>query len=209
MRADCDWWLEHLDLMNGRAMAVVGSEVPAAVLPVFIDARGGDGGVGVFVDGGFVGLTGPEVNARYPELSPGVRRALSGSRVANPSGEANHWEMMAFVVLLDAFPEVLRGRHVVVHSDSVTAVRCVRTLSAALESPPLAHLTRAFLGRCVRLGTRVRPVHVPGDENVLADPLSRGARELGRFGRVAAAWVADRHGQQSAFLRYLGRGECV
>lgn len=208
LRLDMAWWLTHLERLNGdRRIPIVAMGVEHQVTNVFIDARGGPGGVGLFVDGGFVGLTGEECNARYPAwmrdgraaalASPGLRRQLDTGAWAEPSEWANHWELFAFCVLLDLFPDVFRDKFVVVRSDSMAACRCVRDLSAALDSPVLAHLTRVFLGLCVRFNVRILPLHIAGVENALADPLSRD--RLSEFAGVAGAWVAAR-GSPSPFL---------
>ena len=212
------WWAHHLRALNGdRGTPIVSPFIAHEDLQITLDARGGSGGVGVFVDGAFVGLTGAEVNAAYPAgrgagaggwaeiASPGVRRTLSCGTVAEPSEEANHWELFAFVVLLDRFPDVLRNRHVVVMSDSATAIRCVRNFGAALDSPVLAHLTRCVLSLCVELNTRLLPLHVPGVENVLADPLSRG--EWAAFGAAARRWAQPRVGNRElTYFRNLEHG---
>ena len=136
--------------------------------------------------------------------SPGVLRQLAGGELAQPSVDAHHWEMFGFIMLLDMFPEVVRNRHVIVKSDSVTAIKCARDLTAALDSPPLAHLTRQFLGLCVRLNVRLLTQHVPGFENTLADPLSRD--DLGLFALRAREWVCEHKCVQSAYLALLARG---
>jgi len=116
--------------------------------------------------------------------------------------DANHWELFAFVVLLDVFADVVRNKHIVVWSDSKSAIRCVRDLSACLDSPVLAHLTREVLGLCVQLNVRILPKYVPGPENVLADPLSRG--NWGEFGAQAEAWLRPRGFGPFSFLSALG-----
>jgi hypothetical protein len=215
LREDMRWWEHHLRLLNGDvATPIVAPFMCHEDLQIFLDARGGSGGIGVFFDGAFVALTGAEVNERYPAgvgagpggwaevASPGVRRTLSCGTVAEPSTEANHWELMAFVVLLDLFPDALRNRHVVVMSDSQSAISCVRCLAASLDSPVLAHLTRCVLSRCVELNVRLLPLHIPGVENVLADHLSRD--RLDEFASAALGgqqWVGRR--EDGAPLRYL------
>ena len=39
---------------------------PAHEVRIYIDAHGGSGGIGVFVQGGCLGFTGAEINALYP-----------------------------------------------------------------------------------------------------------------------------------------------
>ena len=121
--------------------------------------------------------------------------------MVDASTEANHWELFAFSVLLDLFPEVVRDRHVVVWSDSVSAISCVRDMSACLDSPVLAHLTRGVLGQCVRLNVRILPMHVAGVENVLADPLSRG--NWRDFAAQAESWLRVRGKGPSSYMRSM------
>jgi hypothetical protein len=161
------------------------------------DARGGSGGVGIFVNGGFLGLTGAGCNRHYPAgghlVSPGCW--------ATPSVEANHWEMFAFCVFTDLFPMVAVNKYIVVFSDSMSAMKCVRDLSVALDSPQLADLTRRFLMMTVLVTVGVLPRHVRGVDNVLADPLSRDA--YSKFGAVANAWSQERGFAWSPFLASL------
>ena len=99
LREDMAWWLEHLDLLNGdRRVPMVAAGVVHDQVEAYLDARGGSGGVGVFVNGAFVGLTGEECNAKYPwseglgyvPCSPGVRRQVAGGAWEEPSVHANH-----------------------------------------------------------------------------------------------------------------------
>ena len=169
---------------------------------MFLDAyaRGGSGGVGVFVNGGFVDLSGEQCNEMFPELSSGVlmHRTLGGGQTALPSTAANHWELFAFIVLLRLFPEVISNRYIGVRSDSVAACTCVQSLHAGVDCVELAHLTRAVLSECVHLNCRLSTVHIAGVANVLADPLSRD--KWSEFGIEASTWVSHRHGVPSAFL---------
>lgn len=195
-RADMLWWILHLALLNGDLRTrIVSMHMADRVDGVSIDARGGSGGVGMFVFGGFLGLTGEQVNARYPAggklVSPGCWDV--------PSTDANHWEMFAFIVLLDMFASCFAGKYVVIDSDSMTACRCVRDLTAALDSPQLGVLTRQFLALCVQANVRVLPRHIPGVDNVLADPLSRG--NWPAFGVAALQWCGARGFGQPQLLR--------
>ena len=196
---DMNWWVSHLELLNGdKRVPIIACGVPNESCEVYLDARGGSGGVGAFIDGGFVGLSGADCNRLFPNLSPGVSRSVGGGRRAQPSVEANHWELFAFVVLLDLFPAVVRDRYLVVRSDSMSAIKCVRDLHAGVDCVELAHLTRVVLSLCVRLNCRLCPVHVAGSENRLADPLSRG--KWTDFCEAAGAWVLQQHSIVSPFL---------
>ena len=191
--------MSRLELLNGdKWVPIIAYDVPHESCEVHLDARGGSGGVGVFIDGGFVGLSGAECDRLFPDLSPGVSRSVGGGRRAQPSVEANHCELFDFVVLLELFPAVVRDWYLVVCSDSVSAIKCVRDLHARVDCVELAHLTRVALSLCVRLNCRACPVHVAGIENRLADPLSRG--KWTDFCEAAGAWVLQQHSIVSPFL---------
>lgn len=139
--------------------------------------------------------TGPELRID----SPGLRRELAAGQWVNPSVEANHWELFAYCLLLKYVSDVVRNRlFVIVRSDSMSACRCIRDHSASLDAVEMAHLARVFLSLEVRLNYGVNPVHIPGVENVLADPLSRGYWP--EFGRQAAAWLLSKFNTVSACL---------
>lgn len=55
----------------------------------------------------------------------------------------------------------------------MSAVACVRDISAATKSPELARLTREFLVLTVVHNCRVCPGWIAGKSNVLLDALSR------------------------------------
>ena len=210
LKEDMRWWLAHLEGMNGdRRVPMVAAGVEHEQVEAYLDARGGSGGIGVFVDGAFIGLTGEECNAKYPwqegeaygVCSPGVRRQVAGGCWEDPSVHANHWELFAFCVLLDTFPDVVRNRFLVVRSDSMSACKCIRDLSASLDSLAMAHLVRVFLSLAVKLNCRVCPEHIAGKKNVLADALSRA--QWHEFGRQAHEWNCLRGGRSSPFLAML------
>lgn len=199
VREDLAWWSQHLEWLNGDPRApIVCMSREHQLAHIYLDARGGSGGIGIFVDGGFVGLTGSECNALFPAgsvvPSPGVGPV--------PRTDANSWELFAFCALMLLFHDYLAGRYVRVDSDSATAVKCIRCLSANLDSPELAGLTRSFLSLTVRYHVRVEPRHIPGVRNVLADALSRG--QWRDFGRRADGWCAEVGRGHSPFLRSLG-----
>ena len=128
------WWDSHLKSLNGdRRVPIISCELAPGGCEVFLDARGGSGGVGVFANGCFVGLSGEQCNDMFLELSTGMCRTLGDGESALPSTAANHWELFAFVVLLRLFPEVIRNRLIVVLSDSVSACTCVQSLHAGVD----------------------------------------------------------------------------
>ena len=196
-RLDMAWWGENLLKVNGdRRIPIVALALDTPLREGFLDARGGDGGVRMFFEGAFVGLSGSQCNALYPAgaviTSPGAW--------ATPSVVANHWEMFVFIVFIDLFGPCIANQSIRLRSDSVTAIRCVRDLTAALDSPELAALTRTFLSLCVDYNVRIVPEHIPGESNVLADTLSRA--RYGDFASHAHEWLAGAN-QHSTWLDSL------
>jgi hypothetical protein len=105
LKEDMRWWNENLELRNGdKLVPIVAHGLPHERCEAYLDARGGSGGVGVFLDGGFVAFTGSECNKLYPTLSPGVTRCVGGGREALPSSEANHWELFVSWLCWIVFP---------------------------------------------------------------------------------------------------------
>ena len=163
LKEDTAWWLEHLELLNGDGRVPMVAAGVAHEDDVYLDARGGSGGVGVFVGGAFVGLACGECNVRYSycegmEYAPcspglGVRRQVAGAAKDEPLVHANHWELFAFCVILALFPDMVRNRFLVVRLDSISACKRVRGLSASLESPATVrmHVRHTYGAREVEL----------------------------------------------------------
>jgi hypothetical protein len=163
MRCDLEWWQTNLAVFNGEA------RVPwdACGCDIRLDATG-TGGLGVFVDGGFLARP------------PAVTRSDDGSGPAElcrghpDTNWANDWELFAFVVLMRAYGEYLRDKAVRVVSDNFAAVRGVRKFSVKGLDPELREgYLRELFALCVRFNVRLKTRWIPGAENVLPDALSR------------------------------------
>ena len=198
LRLDLCWRLENLVLRNGDCrIPIVSMRLEHREEGIMIDARGGDGGVGLWANGGFAGFTGEQCNALYPAGG----EIVSPGNWEPPSRDGNDWEMFGYVMFLDVFPLVVQNKFVVFESDSMTASSGVRDLTVHIDSPRRAGLTRLFLSMTVRLNVRVLPRHVRGVDNVYADPLSRN--DYSRFGQCANDWCASNGFGRSPFLASL------
>lgn len=127
-RADVLWWLTNVDRFNGQRPLVVEDDRCL----VMLDATG-NGGLGVFVDGAFVGLT-PE-EARRVELS-----------VPPPaSTHANEWECYNVAVMLKLFGSYLANRSVVIWCDNQCTVGALRKFAIGKASAAVM----ASIVRCI------------------------------------------------------------
>ena len=62
-REDMRLWKLHLRSLNGgKRIPIIAYDMPHERVEAYLDARVGDGGVGVFLNGGFVSFTGQECN---------------------------------------------------------------------------------------------------------------------------------------------------
>jgi len=108
---DVMWWLQHLAVFNGEAQI----PAPAQRCDIRLDATG-DGGLGLFVDGAFLGLSPEQVRAHW------------ACSECPDTPHANHWELYNFAGLLRVFPDYLRNKVVMVDNDNMAAVAGVRKL---------------------------------------------------------------------------------
>lgn len=128
---------------------------------------------------------------------PRVGRRVAGGRWEEPSVHANQWEVLPFFVMLDVFPDMVRDNDAVVRSDSVPACKCVRNLSASLDSGAAGHLV-GFPSRAISLNCRECPEHIFGELKVLADTRSRG--QWRAVGQHTSSWMAERGAEALMFL---------
>lgn len=114
---DIEWWIENLQACNGRARM----PCDAVECDIRLDATG-DGGLGVFVDGGFVALAASQ--SRTFEAAGGVPTCSDHPTTL----EANHWELYNVVLLLRVFGDYLRGKVVTIVSDNSACVAGVHKM---------------------------------------------------------------------------------
>lgn len=178
-RADIRWWVSNLATFNGRATILPACATTAREFQT--DAEG-SGAVGVFMFGGYAGMT----HARLRQLFPG--------QTPPPGLHISVYETFAVLTAVWLFPEAVRNQHLLLRSDNTSTVAAVNKMTCAAKGPSRAHMMailRQLFSASVRLNCRITAQHIPGAENGLADALSR--QDWQRFHTLLAAWRADRH----------------
>ena len=144
-------------MFNGQA------QIPGVLdgCDIRLDATG-DGGLGIFIDGAFLGLSPAETRTHW-------------ACVDHPCTPwANHWELYNFVVLLRVYSDYVRNKVILIDNDNMAAIAAVRKFAASsAEAVETARILRLLFGLCVQLNVRLRARWVPGALNVLLDALSR------------------------------------
>lgn len=158
-KADVQWWFSNISRLNGQRPLVVQDDSCL----IQLDATG-NGGLGIFIDGGFVSLA--------PEEVLEVTKGLS---IPPPtSNYANEWECYNVAVLLHLFGEYLESRSVVIWCDNQCTVSAIHKLAVTkANASVLAGIVRCVFDLCLRYNVCLRPKWIAGVENVLADALSR------------------------------------
>jgi hypothetical protein len=156
-RLDVQWWQENLDRFNGQVHTV---DVLSSC-DVRLDATG-DGGLGIFVDGGFASFAPGDID----RLGIGAGRPVSTF--------SNEWELFNFAVLLRVFGPYLARKTVVVECDNMCSVLAIRKFRASsVHAVKMAEILRIIFSLCVLHQVRLVPVWVAGVDNRLADAFSR------------------------------------
>lgn len=167
LRDDLDWWLSAAAAQNGRLS--LAPKLPTFY--VYTDAcLSPVPSIGVFCDGAFVSLSLPGL------LSLGLPAPES-------LDDINPWECFAILVAVSLFSRCWRGGRVVFFCDNAATVSSLSSGAPRARGPRA--VVRALFTLC--LESHVRPVvqHIPGEQNVLADSLSR--RQWARFGQECVA----------------------
>jgi hypothetical protein len=97
----------------------------------YVDARGAKVGLGIVFEGAFVGMAGQRCNALYPAdaVIPSPRAWAASSSMAD------RWEMFRCLASSDMPGSCVRNPVMQVRPVSLTAVRGMRDLAAALGAP--------------------------------------------------------------------------
>jgi hypothetical protein len=99
-----------------------------------------------------------------------------------PGADINPWECFAILLAVRWFGAWWARSRVVFMCDNAATVAW---LSGGAPRPPAARvLVQELFALCLQHHIRLAVVHIPGEQNVLADALSR--QQWGRFGPACA-----------------------
>ena len=173
---DVKWWLSSLATFNGRA--VILPAMHTAPREFQTDAEG-SGAVGVFIFGGYTGLTHPQLRQLLPRDVP-------------PQGlHISVYETFAALVAVRLYPEAVRNQHLCLRSDNTVTVAAVNKMTCTAAEPSRTHvmcILRKLFNASVALNFRLTSLHVRGVDNGVADALSR--QDWPRFHALLQAWKA-------------------
>ena len=174
---DIKWWLSSLATFNGQALILPARRT---VPRQFQTDAEGSGAVGVFMWGGYVGLS----HARLCQLLPGE---------VPPQGlHISVYETFAALVAVRLFPEAVHNQNLCLRSDNTTTVAAVNKMTCTASEPSRGHIMRTLrklFSASVSLNFRLTALHVAGVDNGLADALSR--LDMPRFHTLLQGWKAS------------------
>ena len=147
MRRDIQWWKEFMHFFNGMSLII--NKGPDVI--VHTDAC--DVGAGGYCEGDYFycnwAVDWPEVQDRH----------------------INFKELAAVVLAAQRWGPLWANKHIVVLSDNSTTVACINHGSS--RSVLLMKYLRYIFWLSAMFNFRLKAVHVPGEDNVLADRISR------------------------------------
>lgn len=174
-RADLQWWAENLPAFNGRAVILAAQATTPAEFQTDAESTGS---VGIFMFGGYAGLT------------PAQQRAASQAGSNLPPGglHISVYETFAVLMAVRLFPEAFRDRHLRVRSDNTQTVAAINkgTCRGRESKVHMMCILRELFAQSVRLNFRLTASHLPGFQNALANALSRG--QYDRFALLLRQW---------------------
>ena len=174
---DIKWWLSSLATFNGQALILPARRT---VPRQFQTDAEGSGAVGVFMWGGYVGLS----HARLCQLLPG--------KVPPQGLHISVYETFAALVAVRLFPEAVHNQNLCLRSDNTTTVAAVNKMTCTASEPSRGHIMRTLrklFSASVSLNFRLTALHVAGVDNGLADALSR--LDMPRFHTLLQGWKAS------------------
>jgi hypothetical protein len=157
-RADVLWWLEHVDLCNGKQAILPHAPVLWRVFQTDASLTGAEGlpCVGVWLHGAYVLLSSIDLASMFPD-APG------------DAADINVWEMFAVVVACRLYADYMAGQRVRTDNAACESWLMRGVRSSALVAGWLAEL----MGLSLRHGFRLSAKHIPGAQDRVADALSR------------------------------------
>jgi hypothetical protein len=186
------WWYTALQSFNGCRHLLQQRPRPWQLLST--DACGiwdtEEPGIGLFVDGGFCGLTAAECGQLFPDA---------------PATEApiQLWELFAVVALVRLYGPYLSGQYWQLGVDNANVYSWLSkgtVRGTVCYETTLQYLLELFMAQA-QLSFRLQPKWIPSKTNVLADAASR--REWGTFAAALRAWLRHQ-GRSQPGVQQLG-----
>ena len=181
---DLHWWAAFLPTFNGKCKILDWSGWTPRLFSTDADL---DTGIGVFVDGGYVGLTFAQAAAACPQFSP-LR--------PGPADPIHTKEIYAVLVAITLFSDVFCGCAITLRSDNTVAVAGVNKGASGAVDPRVMEYLREIFWASARYNFRIQAVYIPTGVNGLADALSR--QQWPRFYGLLRDWrlrvARDGHG---------------
>lgn len=159
-RADVRWWLDHVDMCNGRQAILPHAPVLWRVFQTDASLTGAAGlpCIGVWLHGAYVSLSALDLERMFDDV-PSVL------------ADINIWEMFAVVVACRLFADYMAGHHWRVRTDNAACEAWL--MHGVRQSSQVADWLAELMRTCLVHGFRLTAKHIPGAENQVADALSR------------------------------------
>lgn len=143
----CAWWLDQFRQWNGVAL-IPGTPSLTLTTDASENAQG-------------CTLRGGQLDLRSQFIVPAAQR-----------GRSSNWrELMAILLALQRFSDLLRGQTLLIRSDNTTALACIRNQGS--REPELNSIAERIWAVTLQADVRLLTQYIPGDENDEADRLSR------------------------------------
>jgi hypothetical protein len=191
-RLALSWWHSALQTFNGSRQILNRQPRPWQLLTT--DACGvwdmAEPGIGMFVEGGFCGLTAAQCRLLFPD-APALEAPIQ------------LWELFAVLALARLYGPYLSGQYWQLGVDNCNVVSWLlrgTVRGSVCYAPAMQYLLELFTLQ-VQLDFRLQPVWIPSSVNALADAASRG--EWGAFAAALRAWLR-RQGRSRPGVRHLG-----
>jgi hypothetical protein len=177
-KADLQWWLDHIDLCNGKQALLPCKPVQWKQFQTDASLTGAAGQpcIGIWLSGAYVSLSADDLSSMFTDVPP-------------LSADINTWEFYAVVVACRLFPDYMAAGHWRVRSDNTTTVAWL--MHGRCQSPQVAAWLREVMSLALQHGFRLTAKHIPGAANVIADALSR--RQWNDFHGYLQQFISSGH----------------
>ena len=172
---DLQFWIRFATTFNGKAIIMAKPVVPPHFFSVDASTDGymGKGGIGGFFNGKYFGYSIDKLISKgTPEHIKACNRKFFPNPLRPETMHINYLELFVVWWAMVLFDQDWEGYHLTVHTDNNGALFMINKGTA--RAPHFMSILRAMTARMALGGYRVQATRITTDENILADPLSRG-----------------------------------